>query len=82
MEDRYAEIPIHLRSYIVDQDYTSYTSINHSCWKFIMQISKDFFKNHAHKSYLEGLHHAEPEAVWSYQHIYRFCVNPEAHCLK
>ena len=55
MKDRYIDIPSHLQSYIVDQDYASYTSINHSCWEFIMEISKDFFKDHAHESYLEGL---------------------------
>ena len=55
MKDRYSDIPNHLKSYIVDQNYDSYTSIDHSCWKFIMEISKDFFKVHAHKSYLEGL---------------------------
>ncbi len=55
MRDRYIDIPSHLRSYIVDQDYNSYTSINHSCWKFIMEISQIFFKDHAHESYLEGL---------------------------
>ena len=55
MKDRYIDIPSHLRSYIVDQDYASYTYINQSCWEFIMGISKDFFKDHAHESYLEGL---------------------------
>jgi len=55
MKDRYLDIPNHLQEYIVDQDYDSYTAINHACWKFIMQISKSFFKNHAHPSYLDGL---------------------------
>ena len=55
MRDNYPSIPNHLESYIVNQDYNSYTSINHSCWKFIMTISKSFFKDHAHESYLEGL---------------------------
>ena len=55
MKDKYSDIPNHLKSYIVDQNYDSYTSIDHSCWKFIMEISKDFFKVHAHKSYLKGL---------------------------
>ncbi len=55
MKNNHSSIPSHLKSYIVDQDYNAYTSINHSCWKFIMNISKDFFKDHAHKSYLEGL---------------------------
>ena len=55
MKNNHSSIPSHLKSYIVDQDYNAYTSINHSCWKFIMSISRDFFKVHAHKSYLEGL---------------------------
>ena len=55
MKNRYKNIPKHLQSYIVDQDYDNYTPIDHSCWEFIMTISKEFFKMHAHKSYLDGL---------------------------
>ena len=55
IRDRYKDIPRHLQSYIVDQDYDSYTIINHYCWKFIMQISKEFFREHAHSSYIDGL---------------------------
>lgn len=48
-------IPSHLKKYIVDQDYNSYTSIDHACWKFILKISIDFFSKNAHSSYIDGL---------------------------
>ena len=37
-------IPKHLKKYIVEQKYSQYDNINQSTWKFIMKISKDFFK--------------------------------------
>ena len=55
MQDRYSKIPNHLRPYIVSQDYDDYTAIDHACWRFIMRISKHFFKDHAHHAYLDGL---------------------------
>ena len=55
MQDRYSKIPNHLRPYIVSQDYDDYTAIDHACWRFIMRISKQFFKDHAHHPYLDGL---------------------------
>ena len=48
-------IPKHLKKYIVKQDYSSYTYIDQSCWKFIMKISVNFFTENAHRVYLEGL---------------------------
>ena len=55
MEDRYSSVPSHLKQYIVSQDYSEYTSIDHACWRFIMEISINFFKDHAHIAYLDGL---------------------------
>ena len=49
------KIPKHLKKYIVPQDYSLYTYINHSTWKFIMKISKKFFAKNAHRMYLKGL---------------------------
>ena len=49
-------IPKHLKKYIVKQKYSQYDNINQSTWKFIMKISKDFFKNHGHSIYIEGLY--------------------------
>ena len=51
----YKYIPPHLEKYVVDQDYSRYTAIDQTCWRFILRISKDFFKNYAHDSFLEGL---------------------------
>jgi phenylalanine-4-hydroxylase len=50
-----AELPIHLRKYIAEQDYALYTPIDHASWRYIMRVSKEFFKNHAHPKYLDGL---------------------------
>ncbi len=48
-------IPPHLRKYVVEQDYSLYTPVNQACWRFIMRISRDFLKDHAHPGYLKGL---------------------------
>ena len=53
--NRYNNFPPLLKEYIVDQGYDSYTQNDHACWRFIMNISIKFFKEHAHESYLEGL---------------------------
>jgi len=48
-------IPDHLKQYIVSQDYSKYTYIDHAVWRYIMKINVDFFTNHGHESYIEGL---------------------------
>ena len=48
-------LPKRLLEYTVSQDYTLYTEIDQAVWRYIMKISIPFFKNHAHKSYVEGL---------------------------
>ncbi|MBU6374705.1 MAG: aromatic amino acid hydroxylase [Bdellovibrionales bacterium] len=48
-------IPEHLASYIVEQDPSMYTAIDHASWRFIMRISRAFFVQHAHRKYLDGL---------------------------
>ena len=55
MQDRYSNIPTHLKSYIVSQDHENYSLMDHACWRFIMKISRDFFKDYAHRAYLNGL---------------------------
>jgi phenylalanine-4-hydroxylase len=49
------DIPKHLKRFTLDQDYKLYTPIDHAGWRFIMNLSKDFFKDHAHSKYLSGL---------------------------
>ena len=48
-------IPNHLKQYIVEQNYDNYTFINQACWRFIMRISINFFKDNADNIYIEGL---------------------------
>ncbi len=51
-------IPEHLAPYIVQQDPSMYTAIDHASWRFILRISKAFFSKHAHQKYLDGLEEA------------------------
>ena len=48
-------VPDHLKQYIVNQDYSKYTYIDHAVWRYIMKINIDFFTTHGHESYIEGL---------------------------
>lgn len=48
-------IPAHLKPYIVEQSEDAYTAIEHASWRLIMRVARDFFKDHAHEIYLEGL---------------------------
>ena len=41
--------------YIVEKNYDDYSFIDHACWRFIMRLNKQYFRNHAHPKYLEGL---------------------------
>jgi phenylalanine-4-hydroxylase len=41
--------------FIVRQDPSLYTAIDHASWRFILKISKRFFSTHAHQKYLDGL---------------------------
>jgi len=50
-----AQIPNHLKQYIVDQHYERYTAQDHAVWRYIMHVNLDFLKDHAHSSYLHGL---------------------------
>lgn len=49
------DIPFHLKKYIVDQNETQYTAIDHSVWRYILRQLKAFLKVHGHPSYLDGL---------------------------
>lgn len=50
-----SRLPLHLKKFIVDQDYQRYTPEDQAVWRFIMRQLKDFLGRHAHASYLEGL---------------------------
>lgn len=48
-------LPDHLKQYIVDQEYESYTPVDHAVWRYVLRQSRNFLKDHAHDIYLEGL---------------------------
>ncbi len=48
-------IPPHLAQYIARQKYENYSSMDHASWRYIMRVSRRFFKEHAHSKYLSGL---------------------------
>jgi phenylalanine-4-hydroxylase len=48
-------LPEHLKKYIVEQDYQSYTAQDHAVWRYILRQLKSYLGRHAHQSYLEGL---------------------------
>jgi phenylalanine-4-hydroxylase len=55
MEKTIDRLPDHLKVYVVDQKYQQYTPRDQACWRHIMRQSRDFFANHAHPIYLEGM---------------------------
>jgi phenylalanine-4-hydroxylase len=48
-------IPEYLKPYIVEQDPSKYTPIDHASWRYILKIARSFFTEHAHPLYLNGL---------------------------
>lgn len=50
-----AFLPPHLRKYIVEQNYSKYTSIDHAVWRYILRQLRNYLGKHAHECYLEGL---------------------------
>lgn len=48
-------LPPHLKQYVVEQDYSRYTSIDQATWRFILRQLKAFLSVNAHECYLEGL---------------------------
>ncbi len=48
-------LPLHLKQYIINQNYEQYTPINHAVWRYVMRQNYDFLREHAHLVYFEGL---------------------------
>lgn len=48
-------LPHHLKKYIVPQEEIHYTPKEQSVWRYILRQLREFLKDHAHESYLEGL---------------------------
>lgn len=50
-----AGLPAHLRRYVVTQDYSRYTPVDHAVWRYILRQLRSFLSEHAHPCYLDGL---------------------------
>lgn len=48
-------LPEHLKQFINDQHYESYTPIDQAVWRYVMRKNVDYLKKVAHGSYVEGL---------------------------
>lgn len=48
-------LPQHLKKYIVEQDYSKYTPLDHAVWRYILRQLKHFLSEHAYTTYLKGL---------------------------
>ncbi len=48
-------LPAHLKPFIVQQDYSSYTPIDHALWRYVMRLNYSFLSKNAHQSYIDGL---------------------------
>ena len=48
-------LPPHLQQFIKPQDYTDYSPINQSVWRFVMRKNVSYLSSVAHESYLMGL---------------------------
>ena len=49
------DLPPHLSQYVVEQDYSNYTPVDHAVWRYVMRQNFNYLKKVAHKSYIEGL---------------------------
>jgi phenylalanine-4-hydroxylase len=49
------KIPDYLQPYVVRQDTSLYTPMDHAGWRYILKISRAFFARYAHRKYLDGL---------------------------
>lgn len=48
-------LPEHLKQFINNQDYESYTPIDQAVWRYVMRKNVDYLRTVAHGSYVEGL---------------------------
>lgn len=48
-------LPLHLRQFVVDQEYTHYTPVDQAVWRYVMRQNYSYLSRVAHGSYVEGL---------------------------
>jgi phenylalanine-4-hydroxylase len=50
-----AQLPNHLRQFMVDQDWMHYTPIDHAVWRYVMRQAIRILRENAHRVYFQGL---------------------------
>lgn len=50
-----SNLPKHLKSFIIDQNYDQYTAQDHAVWRAVMKQNTKYLNKVAHSSYIEGL---------------------------
>lgn len=50
-----AGLPVHLRQFVVTQEYDNYTSVDHAVWRYVMRKNVDYLSKVADASYVDGL---------------------------
>ncbi len=55
MSETLARIPPHLRRFVVEQDTSRYTPIDHAVWRFVLLQMYDKLQHTAHPAYAHGL---------------------------
>ncbi|MFM6995118.1 MAG: aromatic amino acid hydroxylase [Sediminibacterium sp.] len=53
--EQVANLPMHLRKYIIAQDYDKYTPVDHAVWRYVMRQNYSYLKNVAYYPYIPGL---------------------------
>lgn len=49
------KVPVHLRQFVVEQQYDNYTPVDQAVWRYVMRQNRNFLGQKAHKAYLGGL---------------------------
>ncbi|KIO77339.1 phenylalanine 4-monooxygenase [Pedobacter lusitanus] len=55
---RVAQLPRHLRQFIVDQNYAKYTPVDQAVWRYVMRQNYSYLKDVAYYPYIKGLQRA------------------------
>jgi phenylalanine-4-hydroxylase len=53
-----AQLPNHLKQFIVEQNYEKYTPVDHAVWRYVMRQNYSYLKDVAYYPYIPGLHKA------------------------
>jgi len=53
-----ANLPRHLRQFIVDQNYEKYTPVDQAVWRYVMRQNYSYLKDVAYYPYIKGLQRA------------------------